>query len=191
MRRGTDRLNRTVLVLVGLLLTGLGTAGLLRGAGVFGGEGRDVVISPWLRAEARERQALLLALLAVAGVVLMWLGFCWLTAQLPTDRSVGTVTLGRTEHATRVDVSARAITDALAADVRRVDGVTDASARVVREDPLTIDLDVTLEEGTDLTATGEAIAGRPKRRLVEALELPDVELRAKLRLARPAARKVA
>ena len=191
MRRGTDRLNRVLLVTVGLLLAGLGTAGLLRGAGVFGGDSRDLVVSPWLRAEARERQALLLALLALAGVMLLWLGFSWLTAQLPEDRSVGKVTLGRTEHATRVDVVARAITDALAADVRRVEGVTDASARVVREDPLTIDIDVSLEEGTDLNAAGAAIAGRPKRRLVEALELPDVELRAKLRLARPATRKVA
>lgn len=191
MRRATDRLNRTLLFLVGLLLVGLGTAGLLRGAGTFGGDGDDPVISSWLRTEARERQVLLLSLLAAAGVLLIWLGFCWLTAQLPKDRPVHTVTLGRTEHATRVEVSARAIADALAADVRRVEGVTDATARVVRQEPLTIDLDVSLEEGTDLNAAGQAIAGRPKRRLLEALEVTDVDLRAKLKLARPAARKVA
>lgn len=191
MRRGTDRLNRTLLLLVGLLLVGLGTAGLLRGAGIFGGEGSDAVISPWLRNEARERQVLLLCLLSATAVLLIWLGFSWLTAQLPKDRPVNEVTLGRTEHATRVEVSAKAIAEALAADVRRVDGVTDATARVVREDPLTIDLDVSLEEGTDLNAAGQAIADRPKRRLLEALDLPDVELRAKLKLARPAVRKVA
>lgn len=191
MRRTTDRLNRALLVAAGLLLIGLGTAGLLRGAGVFGGEGSDPVVSLWLRAEARERQVLLLSLVAAAGLVLLWLGFCWLTAQLPKDRTVSQVALGRTEHATRVDVSARAITDALAADVRRVEGVTEASARVIREDPLTIDLDVSLEEGTDLNAAGRAIAERPKRRLIQALDVPDVELRAKLKLARPAPRKVA
>lgn len=191
MRRGTDRLNRALLVAIGLLLAGLGTAGLLRGAGVFGGEGSDPVVSPWLRSEARERQVLLLVLLALAALVLMWLGFCWLTAQLPKDRPVSSVSLGRTEHASRVDVSAKAIAEALAADVRRVEGVTDASARVIREHPLTIDLDVSLEEGTDLNAAGQAIADRPKRRLVQALEVPDVELRAKLKLARPPQRKVA
>jgi hypothetical protein len=191
MRRGTDRLNRALLVAIGLLLAGAGVAGLLRGAGALGGEGGDPVISPWLRTEARERQALLLSLLAVAALVLLWLGFCWLTAQLPKDRPVGQVTLGRTEHASRVDVSAKAITDALIADVRRVDGVTEASARVIREDPLTINLDVSLEEGTDLNTAGQAIADRPKQRLLQALDLPDVELRAKLRLARPPQRKVA
>jgi len=191
MRRRTDRLNRTLLVLVGLLLAGLGTAGLLRGAGVFGGESDDPVVSSWLRAEARERQVLLLSLLAAGGVLLIWLGLCWLTAQLPKDRLVSEVRLDRTEHASRVEVGARAIADALAADVRRVEGVTDADARVVRRQPLTINLDVSLEEGTDLNAANRAIAERPKRRLLQALELPDVELRVKLKLARPATRKVA
>ena len=191
MRRGTDRLNRALLGFLGLLLVGLGIAGLLRGAGTFGGDGSDPVVSRWLRAEARERQVLLLSLVGVAAAVLIWLGFCWLSAQLPKGRAVNQVELGSTEHATRVDVSAKAITDALAADVRRIDGVTDASARVVRQHPLVVDLDVSLEEGTDLNATGQAIAGRPKARLVKALDLDDVELRAKLRLARPAPRRVA
>ena len=191
MRRGTDRLNRALLVLVGLLLLGLGLAGLLRGAGTFGGDGDEPVVSGWLRGEARERQVLLLCLLAAAAVVLIWLGFSWLFAQLPKDRPIGNVTLGRTEHASHVEVSSRAITDALVADVRRVEGVTDASARVVRQDPLTIDLDVSLEEGTDLNAVSRAIGDRPKRRLLQALDQPDVDLRAKLKLARPAARRVA
>jgi hypothetical protein len=191
MRRTTDRLNRALLVTIGLLLAGAGTAGLLRGAGLIGGDGADPVISPWLRDEARERQVLLLSLLALAGLVLLWLGFCWLTAQLPKDRPVAQVSLGRTEHASRVEVRAKAVTDALVADVLRVDGVTDARARVIREHPLTIDLDVSLEEGTDLNDAGQAIADRPKRRLLQALDLPDVELRAKLRLARPPQRKVA
>jgi hypothetical protein len=191
MRRTTDRLNRALLVTIGVLLAGAGIAGLLRGAGVIGGDGDDPVISPWLRAEARERQVLLLSLLAVAALVLLWLGFCWLTAQLPKDRPVGQVALGRTEHASRVEVRSKAVTDALVADVLRVEGVTDASARVIREHPLTIDLDVSLEEGTDLNRAGQAIADRPKRRLLQALDLPDVELRAKLRLARPPQRKVA
>jgi hypothetical protein len=191
MRRGTDRLNRALLVAIGVLLAGLGAAGLLRGAGAFGGSGRAPVVSPWLRREAQERQALLLCLLALAGLVLIWLGLSWLFAQLPKDRPVSHVRLGSTEHATRLEVSARALAEALAADVRRVEGVTDASARVVQESPLTIDLDVSLEEGTDLNAASRAIADRPKRRLLQALDLPDVDLRAKLRLARPPVRKVA
>ena len=191
MRRGTDRLNRALLVLLGLLLVGLGLAGILRGAGAFGGSGDEPIVSPWLRAEARDRQVLLLVLLVIAGLLLIWLGFCWLMAQLPKDRPVGEVSLGRTEHATKVDVSAKAIAEALSADVRRVAGVTDASAKVIRQHPLTIDLDVSLEEGTDLNEAGRSIADRPKRRLLEALDLPDVELRAKLRLARPSVRKVA
>jgi len=191
MRRTTDRLNRALLVIVGVLFAGLGIAGLLRGAGAIGGDGDDLIVSSWLRAEARERQVLLLSLLAAAAILLIWLGLCWLLAQLPKDRPVSHVTLGRTDHATRVEVSAKAIAEALSADVRRLEGVTDASARVVREDPLTIDLDVSLEEGTDLNAASSAIADRPKRRLLQALELSDVELRAKLKLARPAARKVA
>lgn len=191
MRRTTDRLNRALLAVLGVLLAGLGLGGLLRGAGTFGESGHDPIVSPWLRAEARERQALLLTLLVLAGVLLIWLGFCWLVTQLPKDRPVADVSLGRTDHATKVDVSARAITEALSADVRRIAGVTEASARVVREHPLTIDLDVSLEEGTDLNEASRAIADRPKRRLLQALDQPDVELRARLKLARPAVRKVA
>jgi len=191
MRRMTDRLNRALLVLVGLLLVGLGTAELLRGAGAFGGDGSDPIISPSLRAQASERQALLLCLIAAAAVVMIWLGFWWLATQLPKDRPVREVTLEPTAHATGLAVKASAIIDALVADVRRVDGVTDATARVVRQTPLTIDLDVSLEEGTDLTAVSRALADRPKRRLLEALELPDADLRAKLKLGRPTARRVA
>ena len=185
------RLNRTLLVLLGLLLSGLGLVGLLRGGGAWGGEGADPIVSPWLRAEARERQVLLLSLLALVSLVLIWLGFSWLLAQLPKDRPVRDVALGRTEHASRVEVSAKAICEALAADVLRVEGVADASARVVREHPLAIDLDVSLEEGTDLNVASRGIAERPKRRLLQALDLPDVELRARLRLARPPTRTVA
>ena len=191
MRRGTDRLNRVLLTLLGALLVGLGTLGLLRGGGVIGGEGTDPVISRWLRAESREREVLLLSLLAAAAVLLIFLGLRWVLAQLPKDRAVGDVSLGKTDHATRIEVSAKAIAEALATDVRGLGGVTDASARVVREHPLTIHLDVSLEEGTDLTAVSQAIVGRPKRRLLEALEVPDVDLRARLKLAQPAARRVA
>ncbi len=191
MRRGTDRLNRVLLSLLGALLVGLGTFGLLRGGGLLGGEGSDPVVSPWLRAESREREALLLSLLAAAAVLLIWLGLRWVLAQLPKDRAVDEVDLGRTEHATRVEVSAKAIAEALSSDVRGLGGVTDAAARVVSEHPLAIHLDVSLEEGTDLNAVSQAIAGRPKRRLLEALEVPEVDLRARLKLAQPAARRVA
>jgi len=191
MRRGTDRLNRTVLVLLGLILVGLGTAGRLRSAGVFGGQRDDLLVSPSLRAEAGHRQTLLVSGASAAAVVVIFLGLWWLAAQLPKDRTVSDITLGPTEHATRIEVSATAITEALVADLLRVDGVTDASARVVRGAPLAIDLDISLEEGVDLGAVGRDLADRPKRRLLEALDLPDVELRAKLKLARPPARRVA
>jgi len=191
MRRGTDRLNRTVLVLLGVVLVGLGTAGLLRGGGVFGGRRDDLLVSPSLRAQASQRQALLLGCAVAAAVVVIFLGLRWLTAQLPEDRTVSDITLSPTEHTTRIEVRATAIIEALVTDLLRVDGVTDASARVVRRLPLAIDLDVSLEEGADLDTVDRALADRPKRRLLEALDLPDVELRAELKLARPPARRVA
>ena len=188
MRRTTDRLNRGLLTLLGVLLLGLGTAGLLRGRG---GGGADAVVSPWLRGWARDRRAPLLAALAALALLLLWLGLTWLLAQLPKGRPVSQVSLGPTEHATGVDVSARALADAVATDVRRLSGVVDASARVVGEHPLALDLDVALEEGTDLTAVNRAIADRPRRNLLDALELTEVDLRVRLRLARPPARRVA
>jgi len=191
MRRSTDRRNRVLLTLVGLLLTGLGAYGLLRGAGQVGGAGRDPVVSRWLRAESREQQVLLLGLLAAAAVLLIWLGLAWLLAQLPRDRAVSHVALEPTARTTRIDLGAKALSTALADDVHRLDGVTDASARVVREHPLAIELDVSLEEGTDLTAVNRAIAERPRRHLLEALEQAEVDLRVRFHLARPAARRVA
>lgn len=188
MRRTTDRLNRGLLALVGLLLLALGTAGLLLGRG---GGGADAVVSPWLRGWARDRQAPLLVALAALGLLLLWLGLTWILAQLPKGRPVSQVRLGPTEHATGVEVSARALADAVAADVRHLSGVVDATARVVGEHPLALDLDVALEEGTDLTAVNRAIADRPRRNLLDALELTEVDLRVRLQLARPPARRVA
>jgi len=191
MRRSTDRRNRVLLALAGALLTGLGAYGLLRGAGQVGGAGRDPVVSRWLRAEGREREVLLLGLAAAAAVLLIWFGFAWLLAQLPRDRAVSHVALEPTGRTTRIDVGAKALSTALAGEARRLDGVTDASARVVREKPLVIKLDVSLEEGTDLTALNRAIADRPRRHLLEALEQAEVDLQVQMHLARPAARRVA
>ncbi len=188
MRRTTDRVNRGLLALVGLLLLGLGTAGLLRGRG---GAGADPVVSPWLRSWARDRQVLLLVVLTAVAFVLLWLGLTWLLAQMPKGRPVAQVALEPTEHVTGLEVSARALADAVAADVRRLSGVADATARVTAEHPLALDLDVALEEGTDLTTVNRAIADRPRRNLLDALELTEVDLRVRLRLARPPARRVA
>lgn len=188
MRRTIDRVNRALLVLIGLGLLVLGAVGLLRGRG---GDGAAPVVSPWLRSWARDRQGLLLVVLAATAVLFVWLGLTWLLAQLPRGRPVAQVTLERTAHATRVEVSARALADAVAADVRRLSGVADATARVVAEHPLALDLDVALEEGTDLTAMNRAIAERPRRNLLDALELTEVDLRVRLRPARPPARRVA
>ncbi len=191
MRRGTDRLNRALLTLVGLLLVVLGVGVLLRSSGAALGAGHDPVVSGWLRAESASRQVLLLSLLAVAAVLLMWLGWAWLMVQLPKNRPVARLALDPTDRTTHLEVSAKALTEALSADVRVLGGVTDASARVVRERPLTIQLDVWVEEGTDLKGVTQAVAGRPRRRLEEALGLSDMDLRAKLHLARPSDRRVA
>lgn len=191
MRRGTDRLNRGLLALVGLVLVGLGAGVLVRGSGAARGAGGAPVVSSWLRDESRSRQVLLLSLLALAAVLLMGLGWSWLMAQLPKSRPVARLPLGSTDHTTHLEVSAKALTEALSADVRRLGGVTDASARVVREQPLSIHLDVSLEEGIDLEVITRAIAERPRRRLEEALDLSEVELQVKLHLARPASRRVA
>ena len=191
MRRSTDRRNRVLLALAGALLAGLGAYGILRGSGQVGGAGGDPVVSRWLRAESRERQVLLLGLVAAAAVLLIWLGLAWLLAQLPRDGAVSHVALEPTGRTARIDVGAKALSTALADDVQRLDGVTDASARVVREQPLVITLDVSLEEGTDLTALSRAIADRPRRHLLEALEQAEVDLRVRMHLARPATRRVA
>lgn len=189
MRRTIDRVNRGLLALIGVVLVSLGTAGLLRGRG---GNGVDPVVSPWLRSWARDRQGLLLVALAAVALLLVWLGLTWFLAQLPPKgRPVAQVTLERTGHATGVELSARALADAVAADVCRLSGVADATARVVAEHPLALDLDVALEEGVDLTAMNRAIADRPRRNLLDALELTEVDLRLRLRPARPPARRVA
>ena len=191
MRRSTDRRNRVLLALVGAVLSGLGAFGLLRGVGQVGGADSDPVVSRWLRAESRERQVLLLSLVAAVAVLLIWLGFAWLLAQMPQGRAASHVALEPTGRTTRIDIGASALCTALAGDVHRLDGVTDASARVVREHPLAIEIDVSLEEGTDLTTLNRAIAERPRRHLLEALEQAEVDLRVRFHLARPAARRVA
>lgn len=133
-----DRTNRVVLSVLGLLLVALGVVGLLAAAAVI------ALPQPSQAAATAESQiganvALWVAGAVIVGLILLWLGLRWALAQLrvpalsrPGDLTVETTPRG----ATRLDADALERVTAL--ELRRLDGVDDASARLVEREPVTL-----------------------------------------------------
>jgi hypothetical protein len=85
----TDSINRFVLVLIGLLLAGIGAYGLARGAGVMGPDASgDVVVTAGISDFVGRNSEWFWPLVAVAGLVLAYLGWRWLLAQFPAPQQV-------------------------------------------------------------------------------------------------------
>lgn len=187
------RLNRTLLVLVGLLLLVAGAAGLLFGTGLVRGLLPALDPSaPLLPASLDPPDWVPWATIAVA-VVVGLLALRWLLAQARRRPRTGTWTLpsstveGRDAGATRMHSDHAA--DALSADVETYDGVRRATALLVgdRSRPR-VQLEVTAEAGADLAGLRERITGHALPRMREALGIEGEDTELVLRLASDDAR---
>lgn len=130
MDRRPAHLNRTGLILSGVVLTAAGGAGLARGLGAFG-DGR--ASAPVLTAGARrfaEDNAWFWPAVAAAAVVLALLGLAWLLAQGRTGRLPG-LALEPDAGAGTTRLSAKAIAGALEAEIGEYPGVQNVRARLL------------------------------------------------------------
>ena len=122
-----DRVNRTVLFVLGLLLTVGAALGLAAGLGRLGTvRPSDPVVPAAAAAYVRDHAWVWWAILALC-LLLAWLGLRWLLAQLRTDR-VARVDLTTSAREGVTVVHSGAVAEAVSAQAGRVPGVTGATA---------------------------------------------------------------
>ncbi len=153
MNPRADRANRSVLTLLGLLLTAASALGLALSYGTFGLQrARRQVLTPAVRDFAHANHGWFWPAIAVLAGVLALLALRWLLGQLGSDR-VGELSLESDTRAGATTLQAGAVTSAVTEEVASYRGVRRASARLIGH-PAAPDLilTVTADERTDLGA---------------------------------------
>lgn len=169
-----DRTNRSVLILLGLLLTVAGVGMLLLHYGVWGQASASLLDNPVARFVGSSSAWFWPA----AGVVALLIGLLalrwFLVLLLSTDRA-GDLAVPGDRSAGTTTVSNSALSDAVTAQLESYPGVHSARARLTgdSEDP-TLVLEVTLVEDGDLIATRRRIETELVAATRTAVDRPDL-----------------
>jgi hypothetical protein len=157
-----DRLNRVLLVLLGLLLLAAGVGGLLAGSGVLGDRyAQDRILPAETGSFVTDNAAWLWPAVCVVAIGLALLALQWLAQQLRTDR-VDDIDLTTDRQAGETHVDAAAVTGALVDAVEASPGVDAASARsIVVRGRRRLLLHVRLADRTDVAAARRALGEGP------------------------------
>lgn len=186
-----DRVNRTLLTLLGLILVGVGGYGLARSWGAFGdgSASAPLLLDSWRGFVAHQYYwfwpaAVVVSLLV--GVV----GLRWLRAQLAAARPEA-IDLTHREDGGSTTVRPAGAARALAGDVEGYRGVNRASARLAGDpDAPEIDLRVEIADDCNLLALRSRIDEEALVRFRQALELDTLDVNVEFRLAAPAGRRL-
>jgi len=175
--------NRTVLVLIGLVLVAAGVGGLLLSLDLTGGGTGLWPVVPDLVAGFVIGTSWLPWAVAAAAVVVALLGLWWLLAQFrvdwPTqldltgDRPDGTTTL-----------AAGALTDAVEDDAASIRGVTGASASLRSQPTRRLDLTVDLAAFADLGEVRRRLEQQTATRTRQVIDQPNLPIWIELRPTR-------
>lgn len=191
MRRAPDRLNATVLTLLGLLLVGAGAYGLARGYDALGArQAADPVLGDTVRDFVADNDDWFWPVAAAVSLVVAWLGFRWLVAQVHAP-GVSRLPMASDPDRGSTEVSAPGAAAALAGDIEEYAGVRAARARVVAggAEPA-VDVTVDVHDDADVPAVRTRIEEHALPRFASALEVSRLRARVHLRLAEPAGRTV-
>ena len=186
----TARLDRFLLLLVGLLLTAGGVLALLTGAGVFGEPLQD---KPVFDNEGSrfvgDNGHWLWPVIALVGLFLGYLALKWLLGQLrpTTVRDLELEPRSGTGH---TDLVSAAVTDAVTEEISGYRGVSSASARMTGDelDP-ELRLRVQLDSRADVAALRDRIETEAVAHVRQAVDNPGMPVRLDLVVTdKPAAR---
>lgn len=190
MKRRPDRLNSTVLSLLGLLLVGLGGYALARGYEAFGEDrAQDPVLSDDVRNFVSRNSDWFWPVAAIVALLIAWLGLRWLVAQIhsPTVSALPV----RADGPGRTVLVASGATNALASDIETYPGVRSARARMTDDDPSPeVDITVDVHDDADAVDVRRRIEEQALPRFKAALELQQLRSTIHLRLAERAGRSV-
>jgi hypothetical protein len=178
-----DRLDRTVLSVIGLVLTAAAAYGLARGAGGFGARrAHDPFLTEWLRRSVRHHQLVVWLVAEALALLVAWLAWRWLRARIPATRTVATVDLENgAGGATTLQGSA--LCAAVERDLEAGPGVGDARTRLL-EGPPNVRLDVRLKVDEDVPVedVGRLLDHSLFQQLPAALPTERVDARVELQL---------
>lgn len=178
MSARVNRVNRTLLGLLGLLLLTAGGLGLAVGFGAVG-DAESPVLPPAVGDYADDQPWFWWAV-AGACLVLALLGLRWLLAQLTTDR-VGRLDLTTDDRDGLTTVDAGALGDAVEAEVETLRGVVGASARLIDRGGRRLVLAVDLAEYADIAALRHTLEDRVVGHTRQAVDDPDLPVDIELR----------
>ena len=181
--RRADRVNRVVLSVLGALMLLGGAAGLAFSLGAFGddrskwplfsGELRD-----WME---RNYDWVSIAVIA-ACLILAALSLRWLLFQAKPQPSVGDFSFPFQEGEGKTSLSARAVVDAVIADLSDQPGVRKAGARLRHQDPLVVDAWVDYDSASYVPAFRQSVQEQILPRLQHCLEIDEAVVNLELRL---------
>lgn len=186
----TARLDRSLLVLLGLLLTAAGVLGLLVGFGVFGSRLRGrAILDNAVGRFFGNNGAWLWPVIALVVLLLGYLALRWLIAQLrPTG--VGDLQLDPRSSTGHTDLVGAALIDAVVGEVQSYRGVAAASGRLTGHelDP-ELRLRVQLDSRADVATLRRRIETGAIAHARQALDNPQLPVRLDLVVTdKPAAR---
>lgn len=172
-----DRLNRSVFTVLGLILLVAGVYGLLRGYGVFGDTAaQESLLTGRITGLLGRIGDLFWPLMALLFLIIAYLAWRWLRAQLTGNPSVSEVDLTRDPEAGRTRLSASSATAALTQDIQGDPAVRSAKAKMVENgrDP-DVDLQVEVAEDADLEGIRRRIEEEALVRFARAIQAEQVK----------------
>jgi hypothetical protein len=186
----TQRRNRVLLGLTGLLLLLAGGAGVAAGFGAFGTSVRDQVILLGRVREHASGHTWVWAAVGALGGLLALLGLLWLASQFGSNR-LRVLDVGGDDTLGRTSVDADAVTDAVTDEIEGYRGVRSASARIVRQRGAPALLVQTALDGrTDPGEVSRRIQAEALAHVRRALDQPRLPARVEIRLTHGVQREV-
>lgn len=187
-----DRLNRTLLSILGLLLLGAGIYGLLRGGGAFGQDrAEDPLLLESVRDFVSDNAAWFWPLMAILALIVAYLAYRWLRAHIRSGPTLGHIHLQHDPSFGSTRVSASAAADALSAEIETYPGVRSASARLLTDGTQPeVELGVDLHDDANVEDVRRRIEEHAFPRFRQALDTRDLVARVRFDLAGPAGRLV-
>lgn len=185
-----DRLNRTIVTVVALLLVAAGAYGLLRGFGAFG---EDQEADPLLTTDVREffadNEWIWGVVLALA-LVVAYIAWRWLKLQLLPSPSLSSLAVTDGEEG-RTDLAASAVAEAVTRDLEADPDITSARVRMTgNQREAGLDVRAGVASGADPAAVRRRIEGPILERARSALQRDDLGAVLRLRLGGTAVRRV-
>ena len=185
-----DRLNRTIVTVVALLLIGAGAYGLLRGFGAFGDtQEAEPILTPEIRDFFADNEWIWGVILVVA-LLVAYVGWRWLKLQLLPSPSLSSLVITEGEGG-RTDLTTSAVAEAVARDLEADPDISSARVRMTGDQHAAgLDVRAGVSSAADPAAVRRRIEGPILERARSALRRDDLGAAVRLRLGTTAARRV-